>query len=221
MFNGKMCFIRVTSVICDAPARAFIKEIKSHTGYSGCDKCSQTGIYYKNRMTFPECASQCRTDQSFAIMSDEDHHISMSPLSRVGFGMVTCFPHDYMHLVCLGVVRKLLDLWIASGPFSCRLSSRQIQQISGKLMESRQCIPVDFARKPRGLSETLRWKATELRQFLLYTGPLTLRNVLLPSVYHNFMLLSVAIFILASPSMSATFHDFAHHLLVSFVTHFS
>lgn len=52
--NGKQVFLRVTSVICDAPARAFIKAIKTHTGYSGCGKCTQTGLYMKNRMTFPE-----------------------------------------------------------------------------------------------------------------------------------------------------------------------
>ncbi|KAL2102315.1 hypothetical protein ACEWY4_001483 [Coilia grayii] len=207
VFHGKVCYMKVTSVICDAPARAFIKGTKSHTGYSGCG--------------LAEVASQCRTDQSFALMSDEDHHVSMSPLSYVGFSMVTCFPHDYMHLVCFGVVRRLLDLWFAAGPLSCRLSSRQMEQISRKLIGSRQYVPMDFACKPRGLSERLRWKATELRQFLLYTGPVTLHNMLSSSVYNNFMLLSVAIFILASPSLSATFRDFAHQLLVSFVIPFS
>lgn len=35
--NGKTFFLTVCSVICDAPARAFIKDIKSHNGYSSCD----------------------------------------------------------------------------------------------------------------------------------------------------------------------------------------
>jgi len=91
---------------------------------------------------------------------------------------------------------------------------------SSELVGLRCFIPMDFARKPRGLSERLRWKATELRQFLLYTGPVVLQNVLLASVYNNFMLLSVAIFILVSPSLYANLQDFAHTLLVSFVTHF-
>lgn len=220
LIKGKQCFLKVTSVICDAPARAFTKGTKLHNGYSGCDKCVQTGVYLKHRMTFPEVNSPQRTDLSFEMMSDEDHHVTKSPLIDVGIGMVSCFPHDYMHLVCLGVVRRLLDLWIASGPLLCRLSSHQMNLISSELVGLRRFIPMDFARKPRGLSERLRWKATELRQFLLYTGPVVLQNVLLASVYNNFMLLSVAIFILASPSLSADLHDFAHTLLASFVTHF-
>lgn len=218
--KGKQCFLKVNSVICDAPARAFIKGTKSHTGYSGCDKCVQTGVYLKHRMTFPEVNSALRTDLSFKMIYDEDHHVTKSPLTDVGIGMVSCFPHDYMHLVCLGVVRRLLDLWIASGPLLSRLSSHQMKLISSALVGLRGFIPMDFARKPRGLLVRLRWKATELRQFLLYTGPVVLQNVLSGSVYNNFMLLSIAIFILASPSLSADLHDFAHTLLVSFVTHF-
>lgn len=220
VFKGKQCFLKVTSVICDAPARAFIKGTKSHTGYSGCDKCVQAGAYVKHRMTFPEVSSPLRTDQSFKMMCDEDHHVTKSPLMDAGIGMVSCFPHDYMHLVCLGVVRRLLDLWTASGPLRCRLSSHQMELISSELVSLRNVIPMDFARKPRALSERLRWKATELRQFLLYTGPVVLQNVLSAAVYNNFMLLSVSIFILASPSLSTHLNDFAHTLLVSFVTHF-
>ena len=170
-------------------------------------------------MTFPEVNSPVRTDLSFEMMSDDEHHTGKSPLVDAGIGMVSSFPHDYMHLLCLGVVRRLLDSWIAPGPLLCRLSSHQMQLISNELVGLRSFIPMDFARKPRQLSERLRWKATELRQFLLYTGPVVLRNVLSASVYNNFMLLSVAIFILASPSLSANLHDFAHTLLVSFVTH--
>ncbi|XP_028281085.1 uncharacterized protein LOC114448365 [Parambassis ranga] len=167
VLHGKQCFIKLTSVVCDTPARAFIKGTKTHTGYSGCDKCIQKGLYLKHRMTFPEVNSPCRSDLSFEQMSDKEHHVINSPLKDVGIGMVSGFPLDYMHLVCLGVVRKLLDLWFTAGPMSCRLSIRQMQQISRKLLGSKPFIPVEFARKPRGLLERLRWKATELRQFLL------------------------------------------------------
>lgn len=35
--------VKVHSFVCDAPARAFIKCIKTHSGYYSCDKCTQSG----------------------------------------------------------------------------------------------------------------------------------------------------------------------------------
>lgn len=115
--------------------------------------------------------------------------------------MVSGFTHDYMHLVCLGVVHCLLDLWVGTcGMLKSCISSTQVSLIPSKLLAVRMYIPSEFARKPRGIDERLRWKATELRQFLLYTGPVVLKDVLAPEVYQNFMLLSVSIYILASPT---------------------
>lgn len=219
--NGKTFFLTVGSVICDAPARAFIKGIKSHNGYSGCDKCVQSGIYINHRMTFPEVNARARTDVSFSNAEDEDHHVKHSPFCETSVPMVSGFPHDYMHLVCLGVVRRLLDLWMGTcGKLHSRISSRQVSFISGKLLALRSYIPSEFARRPRALDERLRWKATELRQFLLYTGPVVLRDVLTTEVYQNFMLLSVSIYILASPTYCLLLNDFANTLLRSFVKHF-
>ena len=65
-------------------------------------------------MNFPEIHAARRTDESFRIKADEDHHLECSPLLETNISMVSCFPHDYMHLVCLGVVRRLLDLWMGS-----------------------------------------------------------------------------------------------------------
>ncbi|CAM4725392.1 unnamed protein product [Leuciscus chuanchicus] len=163
--------------MCDAPARAFIKGIKSHTGYYGCDKCQQKGSYVKHRMTFPENDASCRTDEAFRLGLDEEHHLTHCPLLETDIDMVTGFPHDYMHLVCLGVVRRLTDLWCgAVGPLRTRLSSIQVLGISERLVALKEFIPAEFARKPRALSERLRWKATEFRQLLLYTGPVVLKG---------------------------------------------
>lgn len=220
-FKGKTVFIKITSVMCDAPARAFIKAIKSHTGYAGCDKCSIHGLYVDGRMTFPDGKSPARTDESFRLGMDEEHHRGISPLTETDIGMVSKFPHDYMHLVCLGVVRKLLEFWAGSkGRLKCRLPSWKINQLSELLLSFKDHMPNEFGRKPRSLEERNRWKATEFRQFLLYTGPVALVDVLDPPVYNNFMLLYVAISILACPSRCLAYCDFARTLLVSFVEHF-
>ena len=48
---------------------------------------------------------------SFNENSNEEHHNGSTPLSTLNFGLVSGFAIDYryMHLVCLGVVRQMLN----------------------------------------------------------------------------------------------------------------
>jgi len=83
-----------------------------------------------------------------------------------------------MHLLFLGEVKKIVvSLWCHGKPCA-KLSSRQLSEISMLLEEQRCNISCDFNRKSRSLLDSKRWKATEYRTFLLYTGPIVLRSVL-------------------------------------------
>lgn len=110
-FNGKTYFIEIHSFVCDAPAKAYVKRIKSPGGYS-CDKCTEIGEYVNGRVVLKGLASEKRTDESFRSQLNEDHHLDISPLLQLPIDMVNDFPIDYMHNVCLGAVRKLLHCWI-------------------------------------------------------------------------------------------------------------
>lgn len=112
-------------------------------------------------------------------------------------------------------MRRLLDLW-TSGPLKTRLPSQKVVKLSQNLLSIKNYVPSEFARKPRSIEEKNRWKATELRQFLLYTGSVVLHDV----VYNNFMLLSVAISILIDPTLCSVMCEYAKVLLVAFVEHF-
>ena len=59
----------------------------------------------------------------------------------------------------------------------------------------------------------MRRKATEFRQFLLYTGPVVLRGVLPEPLYENFILLCVGITILVTPRLCQIQCDYASQLL--------
>ena len=131
--------------------------------------------------------------------------------------MVQDFPVDYMHQVCLGVMKKLLLTWMRGPRANNRLSSGQIGQISTKLVSLAHYIPQEFARKPRGLEEVDRWKATEFRQFLVYTGQIALKGVLPNNLYKNFMCLCVAITILLNRDLVLLYSNYAHRLLCYFV----
>lgn len=220
-FNGKHFTISLpTAFVCDAPARAYIKCVKGHTGYYSCERCTQKGVYINGRMSYPEISAPLRSDRQFAEMEDQEHHTGVSPLIDLGIGLVTTFVLDYMHLICLGVVRKLIYLWL-KGPLRCRLSVGLLRVISEQMKFARQYFPRTFCRRPRSLLEVAQWKATEFRQFLLYTGPVVLCNNLPNDKYLNFLVLSVSVRILLSPTLCVQYCDYSENLLKYFVENFA
>jgi hypothetical protein len=217
-FSGVNFGVGLHAFVCDAPARSFVKNTKCHSGYCACERCTTHGVWL-NKVTFPELDADLRSDETFTAMTDEDHHTGPSPFGDLALGMVSHFPLDYMHLVCLGVMRRLILLW-KKGPLATRVGATKITVVSNRLVSLRGHVPKEFARRPRSLVETDRWKATEFRQFLLYTGVLVLENNLPDAVYKNFLLLSVAVRILLSPSLTRSSLDLCSELLLGFVRHF-
>ncbi|ODM93164.1 hypothetical protein Ocin01_13518, partial [Orchesella cincta] len=187
--NGTLYLVNVSCVVADAPARAFVKGIKPHTAYHACERCQDDGNW-NGRMCFSRTPGVLRSDQSFRIKVDSDHHVVDSPLLQLRLGMVTNVVLDYMHLICLGVMRKLLHLWL-SGPLKTRLSGREVKIISLELVSLRNKVPDEFCRRPRTLKDVNRFKATELRQFLLYTGPCVLKTILPSTQFKHFLKFSL------------------------------
>lgn len=75
-----------------------------------------------------------RSDELFAINTYKNFQTNFSILNNIpGFLPISNTPLDYMHLVCLGVVKKLILLWV-KGPLSIRLSRRLINRISNLLI---------------------------------------------------------------------------------------
>ena len=215
-FGNRTLSVVLRCIVCDAPARAFVRGTKLYSGYFGCDKCCQEGKWI-GRLTYPDVVGVVlRTDLSFRDQSNKEHHKYRSPFCDLGIDMVKKFPIDYMHQVCLGVMKKMLLLWIR-GKREVRISARQVMEISNNLVCLKEFIPSCFARKPRGLDEIDRWKATEFRQFLLYTGAIALSGVLRDDLYHHFLCLSVAISILVCPTLAQLHRCYAHELLSYFV----
>ena len=152
-------------------------------------------------------------------MLDKGHHLGVSPLLKLGVGMVSQFGLDYMHLVCLGVVKRLFSYWRGPiGPKKVRLGRIDVSEISNRLDFLKHFVPFEFARKPRTLNDLPRWKATEFRQFLLYTGIVVLKDILPVPLYNHFIILNCAIRILTSSKLAKLFADYANDLLVLFVT---
>ncbi|KAL6417370.1 hypothetical protein ACFW04_014545 [Cataglyphis niger] len=175
----------LNAIFCDAPIKSFITYTKAHTGYFSCSKCIQKGDFVHNRIIFPEINNILQMTRD-------------SVLEKLSIGMASQIPLDYMHLVCLGVMKRLLQIWINENEQN-RLSTESIDSISQYLMNIKQNILSEFVRKPRTLVDIDKWKATELSQFLF-----------------------LAIKIIANPQIciNETFFAYAHSLLLYFVSNY-
>lgn len=112
--DGKHFTITVMCMICDRPARAFVKCIKGHTGYYACERCTVRGCRINNKTVFPVDEGELRSDSSFRNQENTDHHHDVSPLESINpsIDMVKDFPLDVMHLGCLGIMKRLLiEYW--------------------------------------------------------------------------------------------------------------
>ena len=81
-------------------------------------------------------------------------------------------------------------------------------------------MPSEFARQPRTLDKVKRWKATEYRQFLLYTRYFVSQSVLSRESYSHFLYLLIAFRILLEDNRNIcrNFLNNARDLLRYFVS---
>ncbi|KYN05195.1 hypothetical protein ALC62_03913 [Cyphomyrmex costatus] len=93
--------------------------------------------------------------------------------------------------------------------------------INEEILFLKNSVPADFSRLPRSLEDIEYFKATELRQFLLYVGPIVLRNMRNKNMYTHFMTLSCAIRILCSHTLYFTYNNYALQLIKYFIQKYS
>lgn len=241
--DGENVEISCSALICDVPAKSFMLYLKGHMGYYSCSKCCIKGEYVASKKKQPAKSKgkgkgkgsgtvcfpgigpfKMKTDEGF-LRNDYDEFDTGNEtiLKEIPkFGCVSGVPLDYMHLILLGVVKKLINMWLA-GPLKTRLSPAHISKISKKLVILRRSIPSEFGRRPRSIWDFRHWKATEFRTFLLYCGPVVLKNILPIVLYENFILLHSAVTILLNKLLFNMPGNIscAHEMLERFVTDFA
>lgn len=220
---GKTRFIfRVSCILADTPARSFLKNVVQFNGFNGCTKCCQLGRWEGRTVWIYQESMDLRTDEIFRDFGYSGHQLNVSLLTNLKIGLVSQFPLDYMHLVCLGVTKKLISSWIGQKcPRHTKLSQTQIDLISQRLLALNVAIPnfKEFRRRPRPIEDYKFWKAAEFRMFLIYLGPIVLSGVLSPTLYIHFLTLSVAVYIAIDPSLATDkkWNSYANELLHLFV----
>lgn len=214
----------ISMIICDAPAKAYVLYVKSHSAYFSCTKCSLEGDFCCNTICFQDLVFHKRSNESFRNKEQPEHHTGNTVLENLpNFNMINNIPIDYMHCILLGVVKRLLCHkkfgWVFGKPPN-KLRASHIYSISNQCLLLNKFIPCEFARKPRSLVESKRFKASEFRLLLLYTGPVVFKNVLSTESYNNFLCLSVATLILASNEFCniKSYFEYANKLFEHFIS---
>ena len=87
----------------DIESEKIIKLQADNTGLEHITLRSDCEGEWHNKVRYRFTASVLHTDEECAHMFDSDHHLGPSVLSSLPVGLVSQFPLDCMHLVCLGV----------------------------------------------------------------------------------------------------------------------
>lgn len=196
---------------CDSVARCMVQCIHQYNGAFGCSWCTQKGERVEKGNghvnTYPLVNTELRTHEGIVdcgrrVIADESlTHVmgvkSVSPLillHKFGFDMVRSFSVDYMHCVLLGVVRQFIELWTDSKYHESQwyLNADKIRIVDKKLLAIKP--PGDIKRFPRNLKLASKWKASELRSFLIFYSVYVLTDVLQSTYLKHWQLLVHAVY---------------------------
>lgn len=120
--NNKIYKVVIDVFCCDTPARSFVMRTKGHRGYFSCSRCQIEGVHIDS-MCFPYTdllnRPPKRTHKDYVERIDGYHHARFSTNSCLieipSLDIVNHFSLDYMHLVCLGTVKRIMGFWM-NGP---------------------------------------------------------------------------------------------------------
>ncbi|XP_011867765.1 PREDICTED: uncharacterized protein LOC105561956 isoform X1 [Vollenhovia emeryi] len=98
-----------------------------------------------------------------------------------------------------------------------KLCIRDINLISKRLKILSKYCPREFNRKPRCLKDFNDYKATEFRQFALYTGPVVMYGILPNDGYLHYLLFHAALRSISQKNSSTIYQRFAEIALKEFV----
>ncbi|XP_022111612.1 uncharacterized protein LOC110990825 [Acanthaster planci] len=219
---------------CDSVARCQLQNIMQFNGKYGCSWCLHPGEQVeKGRghanvypLTNLEELPRQRDERAFK----QDCHLAVETNTTVNgvkgpsiilllfhFNIISGFVVDYMHTVCLGVVRALTFLWLENTEKPCYIGNC-LSMLNERLSHIRP--PAEVMRIARSLSNRRYWKAHEWRAWLLHYSPSVLKHVLPFTYYAHWMTLVTAVYILSKNCVDHTMINQAEVLLVKFVLEF-
>jgi hypothetical protein len=182
--------------VCDAVARPLIQNFTQFNGFYGCGYCLDEGesvekgkghvrVYpYNPDMSF-------RNKENTNALLLESVQSGSSCMGVKGPSILCLLPNfdiingmvpDYMHCICLGVVRQMAKLWFEAKNHDCAYYiGNSISLVDKRLLSIKP--PCSISRTPRSLSVMKFWKAHEWLVWLLFYSLPVLKDILHQKYY--------------------------------------
>jgi hypothetical protein len=150
---------------------------------------------------------ELRNDADYAAVNENNQ--SDGPFSSFRLNTIfSAFPPDSMHLVYLGVTRRLFHYYFTNvnNVFQvCRVPPSKLKVLNEIIENSKKYFPKEFNRTIRTLDALDHFKASEFRNFLMYAGPVIFKKFLHKVYYDHFLLLHFSMYVFSSPFCSRYF----------------
>lgn len=117
-----------------------------------------------------------------------------------------------MHGVLIGVVKSTINLWISSSKY---MNKKQKEALGQRLLSIKP--PSYISSRPRELKDISKFKANELRNFLLYYSRPCLAGILDDKYTNNFQILSSVVYCLLQTEIDLNALEFLQTRLLKFV----
>lgn len=226
----------ITFCVVDLPAKHMLQRIKLYNGKNACTYCKHPGCLEQISANL-KMIRYPNTENSYALRNNDEMLKTMKLVNLKGveidgvcgisclvslpkFDLINGFGIDYMHCVLLGVVKKLLEMFLSTKHHKQMYHINKVKLIAlnRKFLSIK---PVrEIKRQPRSLLWRADYKANEFRSILLYYFPICLVDILPMKYVRLFRLLSSAIYNLLKTQITQEDIDEADHKLKLFVNNF-
>lgn len=213
--NTVCCKVKVVVGICDAVARPLLQNFMQFNARYGCGFCFDSGERVDkgngqvNAYPFNK-DMMLRSSNSVVDLAAETLRTKQPCLGVKGPSLLSLLPQfdvvrgmvpDYMHCICLGVVRQVANLWFDSKNHDEQFYiGRSAAVVDARLMAIKP--PSSLSRTPRSISHMKFWKAHEWLAWLLYYSLPVIKDIVQSSYYNHWAILVDCVSILLSTNIS-------------------
>jgi hypothetical protein len=200
--EGNQAFIvKIHSFLCDPISSSLITCTALPDALHGCSKCNQKtnlDVENGNRSNYPmhKRLPSLRYDDDFKFLLDTEHHVGVPILTQLDLGLVSQFALDYKIIVCQGVMKNLMNIWINGGKLDYRLNKDTKMKINRDLQAMALSSPREMSRRQLSVDDLSKWTAKDWSEFLLYYSPIALKSRMSQRYYVHFLYLHLAMRIL-------------------------